>query len=82
MAEKDDLDQIINQLARAHVENWEGISEMPRTCYLLGRSYLQAAKAAGSSDAKVLARAYFEETTKRFPESSEAILARDELKKM
>ncbi len=77
-----DLEPIVHLLAKAHVENWQGISEMRRTCYLLGRSYLRAAKSAHSASAKTLARAYFEETTKRFPESVEAILARDELKKM
>lgn len=82
LEENGDLEQIVHLLAGAHVENWQGISEMPRTCYLLGRSYLRAAKTAHSASAKTLARAYFEETTRRFPESVEAILARDELKKL
>ena len=69
-----------HDLARVNVENFGVVSELPRTCYLLGLVHL---KLAGTlANAKPLARAYFEETRRRFPESREALLARDELKKM
>lgn len=67
-------------LARVHVENNGVVSEMPRTCYLLGLVHLRL---AGTLDgAKDLAKGYFEETRRRFPESREALLAREQLKQM
>ena len=67
-------------LARVHVENHDVVSEMPRTCYLLGLVHLRLAGTL--SDAKALAKGYFEETRRRFPESREALLAREQLKQM
>ncbi|MFT7617639.1 MAG: TolA-binding protein [Planctomycetota bacterium] len=67
-------------LSKARGENFTVVSEMPRNCYLLGVIHL---KLDGSlSKAKELAKGYFEETRRVYPESREAFLARDELKKM
>lgn len=68
------------ELSRARGENFAVVSEMPRNCYLLGLIHL---KLDGSlSKARELAKGYFEETRRVYPESREAFLARDELKKM
>lgn len=67
-------------LSRVHVENHDVVSEMPRTCYLLGLVHLRLDGTLKS--AKDLAKGYFEETRRRFPESREALLAREQLKQM
>ena len=67
-------------LSRVRGENFGVVSELPRNCYLLGLIHL---KLDGSlSKAKELAKGYFEETRRLYPESREAFLAREELKKM
>ncbi len=68
------------ELARVRGENFNVVSELPRNCYLLGLMHL---KLEGSlNKAKELAKEYFEETRRLYPESREAFLAREELKKM
>lgn len=67
-------------LSRVRGENFGVVSEMPRNCYLLGLIHLRL---DGSlAKAKDLAKGYFEETRRLYPESREAFLAREELKKM
>ena len=73
-------DAIAYGLAQARVENFAAVSEMPRTCYLLGLAYLRLAGRV--PNAKETAKSYFNEVRQRFPESREALLARDELKKL
>lgn len=75
-----DLMEAAQNLARVRAENFTVVSELPRTCYLLGLIHL---KLDGSlAKAKELAKGYFEETRRLYPESREAFLAREELKKM
>ncbi len=75
-----ELLEAVYDLSRVRGENFGVISELPRNCYLLGLIHL---KLEGSlTGAKELAKGYFEETRKLYPESREAFLAREELKKM
>ncbi len=67
-------------LTRALAENYTAVSELSRTCYLLGLVHLELDGTL--TRAKDLAKSYFEETIRRFPESLEAFHARDNLKKM
>ena len=80
MAENKDLTKAVVMLSNAHVENWDAVSQIPRTCYLLGLVHLRLAGTL--SDAKERAKGYFEETLNRFPESHEALLAREQLKQL
>lgn len=79
-ASDEDLYRALEQLSRAWVENFRAVSQLPRTCYLLGLIHLQL---DGKLDnARSIAKGYLEETLRRFPESREALLAREQLKKL
>jgi tetratricopeptide (TPR) repeat protein len=83
LAEKGDKDALIEAaegLVRAKIENAGTVSELPTTCYLLGLIHLGLSGQV--ANAKPLAKSYFDETLRRFPESREAFLAREQLKKM
>ncbi|MEZ6196081.1 MAG: tetratricopeptide repeat protein [Planctomycetota bacterium] len=67
-------------LVRAKTENSRAVSELPTTCYLLGLVHLGLDGTL--TGAKALAKSYFDETLRRFPESREAFLAREQLKKI
>ena len=68
------------QLSRVRGENFAVVSEMPRNCYLLGLIHLKLDSSLSKS--KELAKGYFEETRRLYPESREAFLAREELKNL
>ncbi len=75
-----DLWKAVHFAGRTYVENLEAVSELPRTCYLLGLTHLRLSESR--SGEKEVAKGYFEELRRRFPETREAFLARDQLKKM
>ncbi|MCB9831956.1 MAG: tetratricopeptide repeat protein [Planctomycetes bacterium] len=76
----EDLLNAAYDLARVRSENFTVVSELPRTCYLLGLIHL---KLDGTlAKAKDLAKSYFDEARRRFPESRQAVLAREKLKSM
>ncbi len=76
----EDLLNAAYDLARVRAENFTVVSELPRTCYLLGLIHL---KLDGTlAKAKDLARSYFEEARRQYPESREAVLAKEKLKSM
>ncbi len=75
-----DLWKAVRFVGRNYVENLEAVSELPRTCYLLGLTHLRLSESR--SGEKEVAKGYFEELRRRFPETREAFLARDQLKKM
>ncbi|MCA9319282.1 MAG: hypothetical protein KDB53_01040, partial [Planctomycetes bacterium] len=75
-----DLHRVAKWLGDVHVENFEAVSQLPRTCYLLGLVHLELA--GSRAPARETAKGYFEEVRRRFPETREAFLARDQLKKM
>ena len=79
-ATDDDLWATAWALSGIHAENFDAVSQLPRTCYFLGLVHLRLAKSLPA--AKDAAKGYFTEVRRRFPESREALLARDELKKM
>lgn len=79
-AQGDDLVRAAEGLLRAKIENAATVSEIPTTCYLLGLIHLGLD--GQLTNAKALAKSYFDETLRRFPESREAFLAREQLKKI
>jgi len=75
-----DLWKAVRFTGRTYIENLKAVSELPRTCYLLGLTHLRLSESR--SGEKEVAKGYFEELRRRFPETREAFLARDQLKKM